>query len=82
MRRKKRRSAIQVTTAAGICAAVDLMRDGKLPRKGFVRQEDIPLPDFLANRFGQYYDTQGTSPGLKQIRRLQGEFGHGYDRAV
>ena len=32
-------SAIQVTTAAGICTAVDLMRDGKLPNTGFVRQE-------------------------------------------
>jgi saccharopine dehydrogenase-like NADP-dependent oxidoreductase len=75
-------SAIQITTAAGICAAVDLMRSGKLPRQGFVRQEDISLPDFLANRFGRYYDTDNTSPGLQQIRRLQGEFDHGYDRAV
>lgn len=53
----KRWSAIQITTAAGICTAVDLMRDGKLPTTGFVRQEDISLPDFLANRFGRYYDT-------------------------
>lgn len=75
-------SAIQITTAAGICAAVDLMRGGKLPRKGFVRQEDISLPDFLSNRFGQYYDTENTSPGLQRIRRLQGEFDNGYDRAV
>ena len=50
-------SAIQITTAAGICTAVDLMRDGKLPNSGFVRQEDITLADFLANRFGRYYDT-------------------------
>jgi saccharopine dehydrogenase-like NADP-dependent oxidoreductase len=50
-------SAIQVTTASGICTAVDLMRDGKLPNSGFVRQEDMTLADFLANRFGQYYDT-------------------------
>lgn len=75
-------SAIQITTAAGICAAVDLMRSGKLPRKGFVRQEDISLPDFLANRFGRYYDTEHNSPGLQRIRRLQGEFEDGYDRAV
>jgi saccharopine dehydrogenase-like NADP-dependent oxidoreductase len=50
-------SAIQITTAAGICTAVDLMRDGKLPKTGFVRQEDITLSDFLANRFGRYYDS-------------------------
>ena len=48
-------SAIQITTAAGICAMVDLMRSGRLPAKGFVRQEDATLPDFLANRFGRAY---------------------------
>lgn len=48
-------SAIQVTTAAGICAMVDLLREGKLPQKGFVRQEQAPLDVFLANRFGAYY---------------------------
>ncbi len=49
-------SAIQITTAAGICAAVDLFRDGKLPTGGFVRQEEVALPDFLANRFGKAYE--------------------------
>ena len=48
-------SAIQITTAAGICAAVDLFREGKLPQRGFVRQEQVALPDFLANRFGRAY---------------------------
>jgi saccharopine dehydrogenase-like NADP-dependent oxidoreductase len=48
-------SAIQITTAAGICAAVDLFREGKLPRSGFIRQEQVALPDFLANRFGRAY---------------------------
>ena len=48
-------SAIQITTAAGICAAVDLFRDGKLPPSGFIRQEQIALPDLLANRFGSAY---------------------------
>jgi saccharopine dehydrogenase-like NADP-dependent oxidoreductase len=48
-------SAIQITTAAGICAAVDLFREGKLPQKGFIRQEEVALPDFLANRFGKAY---------------------------
>jgi saccharopine dehydrogenase-like NADP-dependent oxidoreductase len=45
-------SAIQITTAAGICAAV---REGKLPQRGFIRQEEVKLPDFLANRFGKAY---------------------------
>ena len=47
--------AIQITTAAGLCAMVDLVREGKLPIKGFVAQEDARLDDFLANRFGAYY---------------------------
>ena len=34
-------SAIQITTAAGICAVLDLHVAGRLPRRGFVRQEDV-----------------------------------------
>jgi saccharopine dehydrogenase-like NADP-dependent oxidoreductase len=48
-------SAIQITTAAGICAVVDLFREGKLPKSGFIRQEEVALPLFLANRFGSAY---------------------------
>jgi saccharopine dehydrogenase-like NADP-dependent oxidoreductase len=49
------RSAIQITTAAGICTVLDLLAEGALPTAGFVRQEDIPLDAFLANRFGRAY---------------------------
>jgi saccharopine dehydrogenase-like NADP-dependent oxidoreductase len=49
------RSAIQVTTASGICAVLDLLATGRLPSRGFVRQEKIGLGDFLANRFGKAY---------------------------
>ena len=49
------RSAIQVTTAGSICAALDLLLSGALPEKGFIRQEDIDLSAFLANRFGAVY---------------------------
>ncbi|MBK1891532.1 saccharopine dehydrogenase NADP-binding domain-containing protein [Undibacterium sp. FT147W] len=48
-------SAIQLTTASGICAMVDLVVSGKLPQRGLVRQEQTKLSDFLSNRFGQYY---------------------------
>jgi saccharopine dehydrogenase-like NADP-dependent oxidoreductase len=48
-------SAIQLTTASGICAMVDLVVQGKLPNHGLVRQEQASLADFLANRFGRYY---------------------------
>ena len=48
-------SAIQITTAAGVCAAVDLFRDRRLPQQGFIKQERVALPEFLANRFGRAY---------------------------
>ncbi len=48
-------SAIQITTAAGITAMVDLFFAGKLGKGGFIRQEMCELPDFLENRFGRYY---------------------------
>jgi saccharopine dehydrogenase-like NADP-dependent oxidoreductase len=49
------RSAIQITTAAGICGVLDLLNEGRLPARGFVRQEDIALDLFLVNRFGRHY---------------------------
>lgn len=52
-------SAIQLTTAAGVCAMVDLHREGRLPARGFVRQEEVRLADFLANRFGRHYADAG-----------------------
>jgi saccharopine dehydrogenase-like NADP-dependent oxidoreductase len=52
-------SAIQITTAAGLCAALDLFRTGHLPQRGFVRQEQIVLNDFLHNRFGHAYESSG-----------------------
>jgi len=48
-------SAIQVTTACGLCAVVDLAMQSTPPRKGFVTQESINYREFLENRFGRYY---------------------------
>lgn len=48
-------SSIQITTASSACVVVDLHFDGKLPSKGFVRQEDVKLSDFESNEFGQPY---------------------------
>jgi saccharopine dehydrogenase-like NADP-dependent oxidoreductase len=50
-------SAIQITTAAGVCAALDLHVAARLPRRGLVLQEQVTLEEFLANRFGQYYES-------------------------
>lgn len=54
-----RLSAIQLTTAAGICTALDLVAQGRLPQQGFVGQEAVRLADFLANRFGVAYAGEG-----------------------
>jgi len=48
-------TAIQITTATSACAVFDLLATGKLPQKGFIRQEDITLEAFLENRFGAPY---------------------------
>lgn len=60
-------SAIQLTTAAGICAAIDLHAAGRLPRRGFVRQEQVALPEFLTNRFGCVYDVAAGPHLAKQV---------------
>jgi len=49
------RSAIQITTAGGICAVLDMLSAGELPQQGLIRQEEIGLRAFLANRFGKCF---------------------------
>lgn len=48
--------AIELTTAAGVCAMVDLHRLGKLPQTGFVRQEECSLEAFNNTLFGLAYE--------------------------
>jgi len=57
------RSAIQITTAGGICAVLDMLSAGALPRSGLIRQEEIALEAFLANRFGRCY-AQAALPAM------------------
>jgi saccharopine dehydrogenase-like NADP-dependent oxidoreductase len=59
------RSAIQITTAAGICAMLDLLATGVLPQRGFVRQEEVSLSAFLSNRFGCAYGGTGPKPASR-----------------
>ncbi|MEP6966526.1 MAG: saccharopine dehydrogenase family protein [Pseudomonadota bacterium] len=54
-------SAIQITTASALCAVLDLLAEGRLPSRGFVRQEEIGLTEFLANRFGRAYASAETA---------------------
>jgi saccharopine dehydrogenase-like NADP-dependent oxidoreductase len=56
-------SAIQLTTAAGVCVMVDLFRQKKLG-EGFVRQESVTLDTFLENRFGEHYGARAAK-GLR-----------------
>lgn len=53
------RTAIELTTAAGICGVFELLLDGKLPARGFVGQEEIGLTNFLATKPGAYYAPLG-----------------------
>lgn len=55
-------SAIQITTAASLCAVLELFFQGKLPQQGFVSQEQVALNDFLNNRFGRWYQPMHQSP--------------------
>ncbi len=48
-------SSIQVTTASGLCAVLDMVVNGDLTLSGFIKQEDINIDDFLSNRFGKAY---------------------------
>ena len=48
-------SAIQLTTASGVCSALKMYLDGKITNQGFTRQESLSWDDFLNNNFGKVY---------------------------
>jgi saccharopine dehydrogenase-like NADP-dependent oxidoreductase len=68
-------SAIQVTTASGICAVVDLVVSSNGKHHGFVRQEDFRLLDVLQNRFGKHY-AAGSSKDVSANMIVSGRTGH------
>lgn len=51
--------AISWTTAASIAAVVEMVANGSLPNKGFIKQEDIPLDQFLKTVNGSFYENNG-----------------------
>ncbi|WP_218511523.1 saccharopine dehydrogenase family protein [Variovorax sp. dw_308] len=57
--RGKERTAIELTTAAGVVGVFELLLQGKLPAQGFVGQEQVPLAQFLATKVGHYYEGLG-----------------------
>jgi len=64
-------SAIQITTAASVCAVVDLYFEHRLSGTGLMRQEQVALPAFLGNRFGRRY--QGTKISSRHAAIEEGE---------
>jgi saccharopine dehydrogenase-like NADP-dependent oxidoreductase len=48
-------SAIQVTTAAGLCSVLDLVLQTPELYQGYVKQEAFTLGAVLENRFGKYF---------------------------
>lgn len=60
-------SAIQVTTAAGICSVMDLVISAGDRFNGFVAQEQFSLGEILDNRFGKYYADGGSSELSKDV---------------
>lgn len=48
-------SAIQLTTASGICAALDIVMSNPEKYTGFVRQEQFSYDDLITSQFGGYY---------------------------
>ena len=48
-------SAIQLTTASGVCSVLKMYLDGKIGNKGFIKQESLSWDDFIENKYGQVY---------------------------
>ena len=47
--------AISWTTACSVAAVIEMVNNGSLPQKGFIKQEEIPLGPYLQTKNGQYY---------------------------
>ena len=51
----KERTAIAWTTASSVVAVIEMVRDGTLPERGFMKQEEVPLASFLKTASGSSY---------------------------
>ncbi len=47
--------AISWTTAASIVAVIEMVAKGTLPKKGFIKQEEIPFDKFLKTKHGSFF---------------------------
>jgi saccharopine dehydrogenase-like NADP-dependent oxidoreductase len=48
-------NSISWTTAGSVCAVVEMVANGDLPDKGFLKQESIPLEKFFNTLTGSYF---------------------------
>jgi saccharopine dehydrogenase-like NADP-dependent oxidoreductase len=48
-------TAIAWTTSASVVSVIQMVRDGTLPQRGFLKQEEIPLDAFLATPTGRLF---------------------------
>ena len=67
-------SAIQITTASGICSILDIVLSNPGEYQGFIAQEQFRLADVLENRFGNFYAHGGTNQESAE-RVARGETG-------
>ncbi len=51
----KRNTAIAWTTSASVVSVICMVREGKLPQRGFIRQEEVPFADFLQTGTGRMF---------------------------
>ncbi len=58
--------AISWTTAASACAVIELVSNGTLPARGFIKQENISFETFIKTSNGRLYD--GQSHGGRPVR--------------
>ena len=48
-------TAIELTTAVGLVAMVELFLNKTLPQEGYVKQESVSLKDVLSTKYGRFY---------------------------
>jgi len=58
-----RRTAIAWTTSASVSAVIELVSQGQLPARGFLKQEDTPLRAFLETKSGALYEQKTRQAG-------------------
>ncbi len=51
----KKWRAISWTTAAALVGVIEMVANGKLPKKGFIKQEEIPYNEFLKTSSGKLF---------------------------